>query len=244
MKIKKLLCVLPFLFFTETHADYGMIQDPDGYVNVRDQASLKAKVIAKLNNGTVVYCHPSTVKETFCHASSAELSERKGKIHNSRINYFKNYQKWRLTSQSEYMATYTYNQNKITIQVMDAKFNVADFKKEYFKKYNQYFYTKYKNKPFLGTDGGLPSEDGIYQLREIKITYNGKTTIIPQQNLEQYFFPNTPLKQGGMQDYEMAEIYSKDDDLYILNALNIGGAARYNLMLHIRDGKLIKQSAW
>lgn len=245
MNIKKLLFLCPLLFFTKAYADYGIIQDPEGQVNVRESDSLKAKVIDKLNNGQVVSCRFDSDNTSFCDAVfdvNGRLNS--GFVHQSRVNFFNGFQKWNLTQKTKYMATYIFAKNRVTIQVMPAKFNESDFKKEYSKEHGYYVYTTYKNKPFLGTDGDLPNDDGMYQLREIQVTYNGQTTIIPQHNLEQYFFPNTPLAQGGLQDYEMAEIYSKGDDLYILNALNIGGAAHYNLMLHIRGGKLIKQSAW
>ncbi|QIO07238.1 SH3 domain-containing protein [Acinetobacter shaoyimingii] len=242
MKIKKLLYLIPFLVFTETYADYGIIQDPDGYVNVRAQASLKAKVVDKLKNGEVVSCSFEKGEQgdsSFCDA----LYNVNGRvnfdfIHRSRVNFFNGFQKWKFIKTISNKAIYQSGKNQIRIVVQPAEVAIQDFKK------TAQAYTHYKNKPFFGTDGGLPSEDGMYQLREIKITYKGKTIIIPQQNLEQYFFPNTPLAKDNFHDHELSEIYSKGNDIYILNSLSNGGAAQYTLLLHLKDGKLIKQSAW
>lgn len=39
-----------------SHADYGFVDDPDGFVNVRDSDSLKSKVSTRLKNGEAVSC--------------------------------------------------------------------------------------------------------------------------------------------------------------------------------------------
>jgi len=55
--MKKILFVaslfISSLSFAQSN-NFGLIQDKDGYVNVRDEASTKSKVIDKLNNGEVV----------------------------------------------------------------------------------------------------------------------------------------------------------------------------------------------
>jgi hypothetical protein len=241
MKIKILLSVFALSLIIETHADYGIVQDPDGFVNVRASDSLKSKVVDRLKNGEVVSCSFEQGEKgdaSFC----AALYDSNGRvnfgfIHKSRVNFFNGFQKWKFIQSISNEAVYQSGENKIRVIVRPAQVAIKDFKK------TAQSYTHYKNKAFFGTDGGFP-EDGMYQLREIHVLYNGKTTIIPQQNLEQYFFPNTPLVKGSLNDYETAEIYSQGNDLYILNSLSNGGAAQYTMLLHIKDGKLIKQSAW
>ena len=241
MKIKTLFSVFALSFVSQTHADYGIIQDPDGFANVRTSDSLKSKVVDKLKNGEVVSCsfeQGERGDSSFC----AALYDSNGRvdfgfIHKSRVNFFNGFQKWKFIKTISNEAIYRSGENQIRIIVQPAQITIKDFKK------TEQSYTHYKNKPFFGTDGGFP-EDRMYQLREIHVLYNGKTTIIPQQNLEQYFFPNTPSAKGGLNDHETAEIYSKGHDVYILNSLSNGGAAQYTMLLHIKDGKLIKQSAW
>lgn len=239
MKIKKLLCLCPFLFCTSTYAAYGMIQDPDGYVNVRAFDSLKSKVTGKLQNGEVVSCSFDPGNASFCYALFDENGHLdSGFVHKSRLNFFNEFQKWTLKISKSNEAIYHQGQNQLHITVQSPKLSQQDFKK------SAQSYTHYKNKTFFGTDGELPVPDKFYQLAEIKLSYNGKTIIIPKQDLEQYFFPNKPLAVGGLQDHQISEIYSKGTDVYIFNRLSNGGAAQYTLFLHIRDGKLIKKSAW
>ncbi len=55
---------LKFIVFTTfmigsteaSYADFGFIQDKDGYVNVRGNSSLNSKVTSKLNNDEIVSC--------------------------------------------------------------------------------------------------------------------------------------------------------------------------------------------
>jgi len=39
-----------------SYADFGFIQDKDGYVNVRENSILNSKVTSKLNNNEIVSC--------------------------------------------------------------------------------------------------------------------------------------------------------------------------------------------
>ncbi len=239
MKIKILLFVCPFLFFTETYANYGIIQDPDGYVNVRAADSLKSKVTEKLSNGEIVSCSFEQDSSSFCYAVF-DVNGRLGSgyVHRSRVNFFNGSQKWMLKKSTSNEAIYYDGRNQLHISVQSPQLSIRDFKK------SAQLYTHYKNKKFFGTDGELPRQDKLYQFNQIELRYNGKITIIPKQNLEQYFFPNKPLQIDGLQDYQMSEIYSKNKDVYIFNSLSNGGATQYTLFLHIQDGKLIKQSAW
>lgn len=48
------------------HADFGLIQDKDGYVNVRENSSLSSKVTSKLNNNEIVSCVMDEETSNFC----------------------------------------------------------------------------------------------------------------------------------------------------------------------------------
>ncbi|TCM67537.1 hypothetical protein EC844_10851 [Acinetobacter calcoaceticus] len=66
---------------------------------------------------------------------------------------------------------------------------------------------------------------------------------LDSNQLEPYFFPTEGLGSGKN---ELADfnIYYLNDDIYVLNTFSQGGAASYAVMMHIRDGKLVEQSAW
>ncbi len=241
--MKKILLVTSLLISSMSFAqsnNFGLIQDPDGYVNVRDEASTKSKVIDKLNNGAVVSLVGDYAENQFNYVLYA--SKGFGYVHDSRINTFKDFQKWTLQSSNMQSASYSLGQNKVNIITRKVQFKQSDFKKSIPKGQTEIVYTHYKNKLFYGTDGALPT--GELQFSSIDILYQGNKIHIPSQDLENYFFPATPLSKGGLQDFAEAEIYSKGQDLYFINTLVGGGAAQYVLMIHIQNGKVVKVQAW
>lgn len=217
-------------------SNFGLIQDPDGYVNVRDQASTKSNVVDKLNNGDVISFVGDYAENQFSYVLYAK--DGSGYIHNSRINSFKDFQKWALQSSTKLNAQYRLGQNTVKIETQSVNANPKDFT---FGSSPQAFQL-YKNKLFYGTDGTVPT--GNLQLKNIEIQYNGQKISIPAQDLENYFIPDTPLSNGGLQDFAEAEIYSKGQDVYFINTLAGGGAAQYVLMIHIQNGKVVKIQAW
>ena len=222
----------------QVFAQYGFIDDLDGAVNVRTTNSLHSKVIAKLNNGEVVSIIDDYSDHHFDYVLNSELPNHSGFIHKSRINRFKNFQKWKIESNSKFHAQYRSGQATVKIETQPAQINPKDFK---FGSIPQPF-QRYKNKDFFGTDGQLPT--GSLQFKSIDVQWNGNKISLSSKDLEQYFFPSTPRVKGGKQDFAEAEIYSKDKDLYIINTLATGGAAQYVLVIHIQNGKILDIRAW
>lgn len=241
--MKRILLVvslfIPSLSFAQSN-NFGLIQDKDGYVNVRQQASLKAKVIGRLNNQTVVSLDSGGNSTAFYLIKADGLNEE-GFIHKSRINPFGGYQRWKLKDHYSDKAIYQFADNFVELQVKIAQFTEKDFKKTIPKGLKMAFYTYYKNKEFFGTDGDIP-EKGMGQFKQILINFNGENIVIPAQKLEQYFFPLD--RYGNLYDFEQAKVYSKGNDLYVINTLTIGGAAQYNMVIHIQNGLVKPIQAW
>lgn len=237
-RIKMIFGLVGMIFANPVFAQYGFIQDPDGFVNVRPTNSLNSKVIAKLNNGEVVSIINEYSDHNFNYVLNSELPTDSGFIHKSRINRFQGFQKWEIESNSKFHAQYRSGQGTVKIETQQAQINPKDFK---FGSISQPF-QRYKNKDFFGTDGQLPT--GSLQFKSIEVQWNGKKISLSSKDLEQYFFPSTPRVKGGKQDFAEAEIYSKDKDLYIINTLAVGGAAQYTLIIHIQNGKVISTRAW
>lgn len=70
-------------FYHHDMSGYGVINDTDGYVNLRTEPNTKSKIIDKINNGTLVYCHNEGGRiNDFCF-SDTPIGQ--GYIHSSRI---------------------------------------------------------------------------------------------------------------------------------------------------------------
>ncbi len=171
-------------FIETSYADFGFIQDKDGYVNVRGNSSLNSKVTSKLNNNEIVSCVMNEGTNNFCLVNASNGVT--GFIYKNRINNFSGYTSIKLSQYSREKAVY--NDKNIIVEVyakkaiLDPKF-YKTFKGEY-----KYF----NNKQFFGTDGTLPNNDFL-QLDKIIINNKDKKIEIGKNDIEQYFFPKNGI---------------------------------------------------
>lgn len=221
--------------FIETlYADFGFIQDKDGYVNVRENPSLSSKVTTKLNNNEIVSCVMDEETNNFClvNASNGET----GFVYRNRINNFSGYTSIKLSQFSREKVVYS---DKNIIVEVYAKKAILDpklyktFKGEY-----KYF----NNKQFFGTDGTLPNNDFL-QLDKIIIKDKDKKIEIGKNDIEQCFFPKNGI-DGDKNELSDFKIYYLNNNIYILNTFNNGGASAYNIVLNVKNGKLVANKAW
>ena len=161
-----------------------------------------------------------------------------GYIYNNRINRFDGYNKIKLEKYDVKTALYRNSLYTVEISSKDADLNSKNYSKSL---KGSELYSLYKGKAFYGTDGDLPTANFL-QLNRIVVKIQEQKIIINSDQLENYFFP----KDGLSSKNELADfqIYQKNNDLYIINSLSSGGAAQYNIALHIKDGKLMKNSVW
>lgn len=167
-----------------SYADFGFIQDKDGYVNVRENSSLSSKVTTKLNNNEIVSCVMDEETNNFCLVN--ESNGVTGFVYKNRINSFGGYTSIKLSQYSREKAVYS---DKNIIVEVYAKKAILDpklyktFKGEY-----KYF----NNKQFFGTDGSLPNNNFL-QLDKIIIKDKDKKIEIGKNDIEQYFFPKNGI---------------------------------------------------
>ncbi len=216
------------------HADFGLIQDKDGYVNVRENSSLSSKVTSKLNNNEIVSCVMDEETNNFCLVNASNGAT--GFVYKNRINNFSGYTSIKLSQYSREKVIYS---DKNIIVEVYAKKAISDpklyktFKGEY-----KYF----NDKKFFGTDGTLPNNDFL-QLDKIIIKDKDKKIEIGKNNIEQYFFPKNGI-DGDKNELADFKIYYLNNNIYILNTFNNGGAAAYNIVLNVKNGKVVANKAW
>ncbi|MBR7735875.1 SH3 domain-containing protein [Acinetobacter nosocomialis] len=233
---------LKFIVFTSfmigfieiSYADFGFIQDKDGYVNVRENSSLSSKVTIKLNNNEIVSCVMDEETNNFCLVNASNGVT--GFVYKNRINNFGGYTSIKLSQYSREKAVYS---DKNIIVKVYAKKAILDpklyktFKGEY-----KYF----NDKKFFGTDGSLPNNDFL-QLDKIIVKEKDNTIEISRTELEQYFFPKDGV-DGGKNELADFKIYYLNNNIYILNTFNNGGTAAYNIVLNMKNGKVVANKAW
>ncbi|EMA3843295.1 SH3 domain-containing protein [Acinetobacter baumannii] len=233
---------LKFIVFTafmigpivSSYAVFGFIQDKDGYVNVRGNSSLNSKVTTKLNNNEIVSCVMDEGTNNFCLVNASNGVT--GFIYKNRINNFSGYTSIKLSQYSREKAVY--NDKNIIVEVYAKKAILDPKLYKNFKGEYKYF----NNKPFFGTDGTLPNNDFL-QLDKIIIKNKDKKIEIGKKDIEQYFFPKNGI-DGDKNELGDFKIYYLNNNIYILNTFNNGGAAAYNIVLNIKNGKVIGNKAW
>ncbi|MDA3466300.1 SH3 domain-containing protein [Acinetobacter sp. AOR38_HL] len=233
---------LKFIVFTafmigpivSSYAVFGFIQDKDGYVNVRGNSSLNSKVTTKLNNNEIVSCVMDEGTNNFCLVNASNGVT--GFIYKNRINNFSGYTSIKLSQYSREKAVY--NDKNIIVEVYAKKAILDPKLYKNFKGEYKYF----NNKPFFGTDGTLPNNDFL-QLDKIIIKNKDKKIEIGKKDIEQYFFPKNGI-DGDKNEFGDFKIYYLNNNIYILNTFNNGGAAAYNIVLNIKNGKVIANKAW
>ena len=233
---------LKFIIFTflmtgpivSSYADFGFIQDKDGYVNVRGNSSLNSKVTTKLNNNEIVSCVMDEGTNNFCLVNASNGVT--GFVYKNRINNFSGYTSIKLSQYSREKVVYS---DKNIIVEVYAKKAILDSKLyKTFKGEYKYF----NDKKFFGTDGSLP-DNNFLQLDKIIVKDKDNRIEISRAELEQYFFPKEGVDGGknGLADFK---IYYLNNNIFILNTFNDGGAAAYNIVLNVKNGKIVTNKAW
>ncbi|MFX4953074.1 SH3 domain-containing protein [Acinetobacter baumannii] len=217
-----------------SYADFGFIQDKDRYVNVRENSSLNSKVTSKLNNNEIVSCVMDEGTNNFCLVNASNGVT--GFVYKNRINNFSGYNSIKLSQYSREKAVY--NDKNIIVEVYAKKAILDPKLYKTFKGEYKYF----NNKKFFGTDGTLPNNDFL-QLDKIIIKSKDKKIEIGENDIEQYFFPKNGINsdKNELADFK---IYFLNNNIFILNTFNNGGAAAYNIVLNIKNGKLVANKAW
>jgi len=233
---------LKFIVFTafmigsieSSYADFGFIQDKDGYVNVRQNSSLSSKVTSKLNNNEIVSCVMDEETNNFCLVNASNGAT--GFVYKNRINNFSGYTSIKLSQYSREKAVYS---DKNIIVEVYAKKAISD-PKLYKTFEGEYKY--FNNKKFFGTDGSLP-DNNFLQLDKIIVKEKNNKIEVSRIELEQYFFPKDGI-DGGKNELADFKIYYLNNNIFILNTFNNGGAAAYNIGLNVKKGKIVTSKVW
>lgn len=233
---------LKFVIFTSSmigsteasYADFGFIQDKDGYVNVRKNSSLNSKVTSKLNNNEIVSCVMDEGTNNFCLVNAS--NGLTGFVYKNRINNFSGYTPIKLSQYSKEKTVY--NDKNIIVEVYAKKAILDPKLYKTFKGEYKYF----NDKKFFGTDGSLP-DNNFLQLDKIIVKEKDNRMEISRTDLEQYFFPKDGV-DGGKNELADFKIYYLNNNIFILNTFNDGGAAAYNIVLNVKNGKLVTNKAW
>ncbi len=217
MKTKKIFLLTAALSIQLSFAQFAKITDKDGYVNVRENADAKSKIVGKINTDEIVYIFESDP----VHKNWANVSN--GYIYNSKLKYIESYQKIPPTARDANKATFA--SGNIKVNIVSGKFNFKENEKDFTSTLQGDFY---KGQQVWGIDGTIPKTHYI----SITVQIGDKKIQIPAEEIENLF---------QIDNKSTSCYYDREHDTLYISMSNSEGAASYVGLFIIEKGQYKKR---
>lgn len=240
------LATLLLLCSALTHAappdGFALVHDTDGHTNLRERPDLKAKVLAKIPDGTPLECieELSESRSDFCFAKLQQANaDDFGFIHYSRLTFpasDKNFVRLREQSGHDDTLTLSGNGQKVHIIARRIHPKRSDFSGISKDKYTARLY---QGKPFYGMDSMISKS--VFALE--RITLNGQA--VPTAELQGLFSPDFAATARGSNVYQGWEAYYRGNDktLYLFGRQGSDGDP-FGVCFIFKDGKFQRRYLW
>ena len=217
--------VVPFLLFCQIvvaqaieGGAFAVINDKDGYVNVRKEKSVHSKVLKKLDNNTLIF----VLEYDKAHDGNWIYADNEGYIYNDRVKWIHNFPQ--IDKGIAKGNTIVFKGKEIQVVLSTEKFDKSKHSFKYHKEYRDVI-EKIDGKLFCGTDGNMPKRE--YKSIEVKI--RGKQVSIPQSAYNDLYESYLYTEFNSVH-------YDKDNDILYIVANNGDGAGAYMVCWQIEKG--------
>ena len=220
--MKKLFLV--FLFFCQfafvraQEEAFAVINDKDGYVNVRKEKSVHSKVLKKLDNNTLIF----VLEYDKDYYGNWIYADNEGYIYNDRVKWIHNFPQ--IAKGIAKGNTIVFEGKEIQVALSTEKFDKNKHSFKYHKEYRDII-EKIDGEPFWGTDGNMPKRE--YKSIEVKI--RGEQVSIPKSAYGDLYESYLYTEFNSVH-------YDKDNDILYIVALNGDGAGAYMVCWQIEKG--------
>lgn len=235
------LLFIPLLSVAAQPEGLAVVADSDGHANLRARPDLKSKVLAKLPNGTPIYCLSDEAGDgcaQFCDARLQTPSEG-GFVHHSRLVFPKRsggFVPLRLRHNGSDGITLSAAGQTIRVTAARFKPNKADF-----SGIDKQGYTarRYRGHPFYGTDNMIPDEVFV----PASITLNGRP--VPATQLQGLFHPVYAANPQAGNFWHTWEAYYRPDSrtVYLYASLGADGAP-FGVTFVFEKGRFVRRYLW
>lgn len=218
--MKIYLTILVFFTYQATFSQFAVIDDSDGFVNVRESPAISNNIIDTLLNGQIVYCFEPENDWYIVDYNLESKNRGAGYIHKSRFKFIDNYEKVPIIN--IHTDSVLFGLDTIHLKMTQKSFNPKAHKLQYhIGSKNEATYLKtIDGKTIWGSDGQIPKKQYGKALLQI-----GKKKInLPVENL---YEPNL--------DHTLMTIDPKNDILFI-SAENSDAAGAYAVLWIIEKG--------
>lgn len=237
------LSILLFLSIFSVHAQIewlGIINDPDGYTNVRADSSML--IIDKLYNNQVFFDWNTRseiedgVKDNWHHIEYGAKNgmtmiysgteSKTGRVHKSRIRYLSELKQLPQISSSKNI--FKYGNDTLNIEIKRRPFNAKSHKLVKDQE-NGWLKSIDGVESLWGIDGNIPQ----YEYESVTVTYPGGVLQFPKENLQYLYEPGD----------NFTHIALSDDNTFFLFMMNSDGAGGYMVVWTIKDYHIKSQLA-
>jgi hypothetical protein len=241
-----ILCALSF----DTNAQLAIINDPDGFVNVRDGKGTNAKVVGKLYNGQIFLFDSENKKDewiwvSFDKKNFSDFSSKTAKInfndiengtnsfiHRSRLLSIDDLPHLQLNQKNSLLTEMglVIKNDTIKLSIKTKSFLIKNHKihrtKEGCIDCTTAYVDKIDGKKPIGVDGGLPT----VEISSIQLNIHNTNIDIPNDSFNDLYQP----RLGSLNIY-----FDKKGNTYLYMPGNSDGAGAYDVVWVIKDGLLI-----
>ena len=197
---------------------FAVINDKDGYVNVRKEKSVHSKVLKKLDNNTLIF----VLEYDKAYYGNWIYADNEGYIYNDRVKWIHKLPK--IAKGVAKNNSIVFEGKEIQVTLSTEKFDKSKHSFKYHKEYRDII-EKIDGKPFWGTDGNMPKRE--YKSIEVKI--RGKQVSIPQSAYNDLYESYLYTEFNSVH-------YDKDNDILYIVANNGDGAGAYMVCWQIEKG--------
>ena len=183
LDMKTYAWLLIWICFNATAQQFAIIHDKDGFVNVRQTASVGKNITDTLANDRPVFCFEKEGNwVNVFYVKKGKMQA--GYIHQDRIVYLSTFDSIPLVKQSAALAVFQKANRTITIAT--GKFDSSKSKLTYKKSENSRFLSQIDGKRIWGTDGDVPKRKYL----SIQIQNGNEPFVLPNRYLQNLFEPN------------------------------------------------------
>lgn len=219
--MKKIFTGCLCLLTTVSYGQFAIIQDTDGYVNIRSSAAITANISDTLHNGRFVWYFDNAGEWVNIDYQKKGISKN-GYIHKSRIIYLTTFDSIPLLKTEANKIIFSHDSLQVSLSFK--KFNPARHKLTYKREDGVSYISRINNKVIWGTDGNIPKT----QYASVIIKKGNTSSQLPLSAIENLYEPNPGFHECH---------YDKKKDILYISALNSDGAGSYALLWVIEKGK-------
>ncbi|MBS0032125.1 SH3 domain-containing protein [Chitinophaga sp. 22321] len=219
--MKLFLPVLLLFTFFRVQAQFAVVEDKDGYVNVRRDPGTSAPVIGRIQSGDVVFLtdQKNGWQYVDCYINHKNTT---GYIHPSRL---KAVDKFTSAHRVVHSAdSVFFRLGNLQVGIRETSFVAKKNRIRYRKTEAGRMVDKINDRSFWGTDGYLPAS----QYQHITCFWEGKEVAVPDSAINDVFNPNLHMT---------TVLYDKGTKRWYIAATNSDGAGGYEVIWVFEQGE-------